>query len=157
MTKEKPNHSEVRRNALFEDFAERASDYLSKTCNVAPDEAIQAGLGLVDLLRDAWGGQTIYIPVDHRFRASQRDWEIHRRMERGNAHDLAAEYGLSFVRIYQIYKRCCQEMRERAAAAGPAPPPVAYFEPARLPSPPAPVQAAAVDTWPFPSLAGEIK
>lgn len=34
-------------------------------------------------------------------------------MERGNAHELAKEYGISYIRVYQIHKRCLAEFRRR--------------------------------------------
>ena len=51
--------------------------------------------------------------ADSQFKLSKRDQEIYQRMQRGNAHELAKEYGLSYVRVYQIYKRCLAVARSR--------------------------------------------
>lgn len=78
----------------------------------APElEAEKAGQSVASLIADYWGGSCIYIPKSLAFKRHFRDKEIFRRLCRGNANQLAQEYGISVVRIYQIYNRCSKERR----------------------------------------------
>lgn len=103
----------ARRHELLADVAEHTARRLMEKHGVAEEIAVDVGNDLADLLADVWKGQNIYIVGDQQFKLSQRDWEIFRRMERGNAHDLAKEYGISYVRVHQIYRRCLAEFRAR--------------------------------------------
>jgi Mor family transcriptional regulator len=51
--------------------------------------------------------------ADAKFKMSKRDLKIFQQMERGNAHELAREHDISYVRVYQIYKRCLAAARAR--------------------------------------------
>ncbi|MGA0569605.1 Mor transcription activator family protein [Variovorax sp. VNK109] len=106
--------AEARRHELLADVAEQAAVQLMKKHGVAEEQAIDVGNHLADWLAEHWKGQNIYIVGDQSFRLSKRDWEIFRRMERGNAHELAREFGISYVRVHQIYRRCLVEWRKRS-------------------------------------------
>lgn len=105
-----PN-AERRRSALYEDFAECAADQLIRVHLMKEEAAIELAEALAQFLVDHWGGQNIYIPREFRHKTSERDWEIFRRLERGNANELAAEFGISQVRVYQINRRCAEMRR----------------------------------------------
>lgn len=97
--------ADVRRHELLADVAEQTARHLIKH-GIPEDQACDVGNELADFLCEHWNGQNIYMVADSQFKLSKRDQEIFRRMQRGNAHDLAKEFGVSYVRIYQIHKRC---------------------------------------------------
>jgi Mor family transcriptional regulator len=98
--------ADLRRHELLSDLAEQAARRLMEKHGISEEAAGDIGNELADFIADHWSGQDLYFPSDQSFRLNTRDWEIFRRMERGYAPDLAREYGISTVRIYQIYKRC---------------------------------------------------
>jgi len=111
-----PNKSEQRRAELLASVAECCANELARNHGVAEDSAIETGNAISDFLAEYWGGSSFYIPRDFKFIASVRDLEIFERMQRGNAHELATEYGLSYVRIYQIvHKVSAQRKAQRAS------------------------------------------
>lgn len=103
----------VRRHHLLADLAEKAAFRLIDVHKMDPEKACDVGNALADFLAHNWNGQHIYFNADTQYYLSKRDQEIYRRMERGNAYKLAKEYQLSYVRIYQIYRRVLAEMRKR--------------------------------------------
>lgn len=105
--------SDQRRHDLYADMAEHIADRLIKQHGMDAEQAADVGNYLADFLSDHWKGQSIYFSSDYEFRNSQRDWEIFRRFGKEKADDLAREFGLSFVRVYQINKRCQTEYRRR--------------------------------------------
>ncbi len=105
--------TDARRHELLADVAERVAQRLIEKHGIGEDAACDAGNDLADFLADHWKGQTFYLPADQAYRLDQRDWDIFRRMERGNAPDLAREFGISKVRVHQVYKRCLAEYRAR--------------------------------------------
>lgn len=111
------NKSAARRSELFQDIAENVANELIKVCQVQDKQAAEIGNKLADFLSQHWKGQTIYIPSDYKYKNSARDEEICARMSRGNAYELAAEYGISFVRVYSIYARHLAEKRQQLQEA----------------------------------------
>jgi Mor family transcriptional regulator len=105
--------TDARRHELLADVAERIAQRLIEKHAVEEDAACDVGNDLADFLADHWKGQTFYLPADQAYRLDQRDWDIFRRMERGNAPDLAREFGISKVRVHQVFKRCLTEYRRR--------------------------------------------
>lgn len=105
--------SDIRRHELLADVAETTAQRLMMKHGLTQEQAGDIGNDLADFLSKHWGGQNIYLVKDEGFKLNQRDWEIYRRLKRGNAHELAREFNLSFVRIYQIHRRCLAVMRER--------------------------------------------
>jgi Mor family transcriptional regulator len=106
-------HADIRRHEMLQDLAEASANHLIR--EHAVDQAVACDLGntIADFLCNHWKGQNVYIPADTPFKMSARDLEIYRRMERGNAPDLAREFNLSFVRVYQIYRRMLAINRAR--------------------------------------------
>lgn len=105
------NRSAARRHELYEGVSAGAAEILMQRFGMERDRAIEVAEAFIRMLMDHWRGQNIYIPSDYRYELTARDREIYDRMQRGNAQDLAAEYGLSYIRIYQICKRVAQEKR----------------------------------------------
>lgn len=105
--------AEARRHELLADVAEQTARRLLEKHGIAEDVAFDAGNSVADFLAEHWRGQSIYIVGDQPFKLAERDWEIFRRMERGNAQELARDFGISYIRVYQIYRRCLAEMRAR--------------------------------------------
>lgn len=102
-----------RRNDLLQEVAEVTGLRLINELGIPDGKAQDVGNAIADHLADHWKGQTIYFPGGWQFKCQARDWEIHKRLSRGNANDLAAEFGLSQVRIYQIHKRCQLELKRQ--------------------------------------------
>lgn len=104
--------ADVRRHELLADLAEQTATQLIKN-GIAEEHACDIGNKLADFFSGHWNGQNIYMVADSQYKLSKRDHEIFRRMERGNAHELAREFGISYVRVYQIYRRCLAVARAR--------------------------------------------
>lgn len=105
--------ADMRRHELFADMAEQTAKHLMEVHGFAFDTAASVGNSLADFLAKHWAGQDIYITSDIRYRHSMRDLEIFRRMGRGKAQQIAAEFGISYVRVYQIYARMLGLLREQ--------------------------------------------
>jgi Mor family transcriptional regulator len=114
---------EARRNELFADMAEHAAKHLMVKHAFNQNVAVDVGNSLADFVFSHWNGQSIYISSAHKI--SKRDMEIYHRMGRGKAEEIAKEYDLSFVRVYQIHRRVLATMRTKARS-----------EPDRASSPP---------------------
>lgn len=97
--------ADFNRHELLSDVAEASAQHLIKKHGL--DELVAADLGnaVADFLCEHWKGQSVYIPADEPFKISQRDLKIYQRMARGNAPELAREFGISTVHVYQVYRR----------------------------------------------------
>lgn len=105
--------ADIRRHELFADLAEQVARRIIEKHKLSDDIGIDVGNDIADFVVEHWKGQNIYINADAQFKLSKRDIEIFNRFGRGNAQELAREYGISYVRIYQIYKRCLVAARKR--------------------------------------------
>lgn len=74
------------------------------------NRAADIGLAVAEFMRTHWGGQPIYIPLSAPNQISARYLEIFNKCNGRNHRQLAREYGISVVRVYQIVKRVTQEM-----------------------------------------------
>lgn len=110
----------IRRGKLFQALYTEFIAFLFKDFTPEREHAIEVAQRLMSRLREAWGGQNLYISGEMQFNNIARDWQIYERSLLGNAGDLALEYGLSYVRVYQIIRRCAAEVRARARANAPA-------------------------------------
>jgi len=106
-------NADIRRHELLADVAEKTALRLIKTHGLDEEKACDIGNDLADFLSENWRGQNIYMNADAAFKLSKRDQLIYQRMQRGNAHELAREFNISYVRVYQIYKRCLAIARSR--------------------------------------------
>lgn len=107
-------NADMRRHELLADVAEQTAKRLIEKHGVAEEAACDIGNDLADFFSQHWNGQNVYMVADTAFKLSKRDQLIYQRMERGNAHELAKEFGLSYVRVYQIYRRCLAIARSRS-------------------------------------------
>lgn len=107
------SNADARRHELLADLAEQSARFLSEKHGIDQDVAADIGNSLADFFCDHWHGQSIYMVSDAAFKLSKRDLEIYRRMERGNAMEISRELGISYVRVYQIYKRVLTAMRAK--------------------------------------------
>ncbi len=114
MSTKSPTSALIRRHELMGDVAEQTALRMIEVHGIDAEKACDIGNDLADFLSKRWGGQSVYIAVDEQVWQSKRDQQIYQRMERGNAHELGKEFGLSFVRVYQIYRRCLDVVRKRA-------------------------------------------
>lgn len=105
------NPTEARRHELLADAAEQVAQRLITKHGMDEESACDVGNHLADFLADHWKGQNIYMPGDQAYKLNARDWEIFNRFQRGNSNELAKEFGVSKVRIHQIYKRCLVQYR----------------------------------------------
>lgn len=119
--------TEARRHELLADVAEQTALRLIEKHGLEEEKACDVGNCVADFLAEHWKGQSIYMPGDQAFKLNARDWEIFNRFERGNANELAREFGRSKVRIHQIYKRCLIEYRRRTQSS-------LFAEPAATPT-----------------------
>ena len=106
-------NADMRRHELLADVAEKSALHLIQKHGLDEEVALDVGNDLADFLSTHWNGQNVYMVADSQYKLSKRDMEIFQRMERGNAHELAREYEISYVRVYQIYKRCLAAARAR--------------------------------------------
>lgn len=111
------NHASHRRHELLASVAEHTAQRLQERHGLDLDKAVDIGNDLADWMADYFGGQSVYFVKDEGYRLNARDREIFEKMSRGNAHEIAAEYGISFVRVYAIYRRCLAELRKRQQPA----------------------------------------
>lgn len=107
------NHAAHRRHELLAAVAEHTAQRLVEKHKLPLDQAADIGNDLADWMAEYFGGQSVYFVKDEGFRLNARDRMIFERMARGNAHELAAELGISYVRVYQIHRRCLAEARRR--------------------------------------------
>lgn len=105
-----------RRHDFLQAFAEQATKRAIEA-GMAEEQAIAFGLDLADWIADLYGGQHIYFVKDEASRLSKRDRQICAEMEFGKASDIAAKYGISYVRVHQIHRRYLAELRARAQEA----------------------------------------
>ena len=96
---------DIRRHEMLQELAESAADHLIRKHGLDQEVACDLGNHMADFLCTHWKWQNVYIPADTPFKMSHRDLRIYQRMARGNAPDIARDEGLSFVRVYQIYRR----------------------------------------------------
>ena len=106
-------NADIRRHELLADLAEQAAKFALEKLKISDDEAFEFGNHMADFVCTHWNGQNIYMVSDAQYKLSKRDLQIYERLQRGNAHELAKEFGISYVRVYQIYSRCLAAARTK--------------------------------------------
>lgn len=76
-----------------------------------PARAAELGLAVSESIRGAWGGESLYIPSGAPSAKNARYIEIYNKCNGINHRQLAREYGISIVRVYQIIKLVAQQKR----------------------------------------------
>lgn len=105
--------SEAQRHEFLADMVAHVAQRLVEKHSMDEEAACDVGNDLADYLASKWGKQNIYIPADEAFKLNDRDWDIFRRFQRGNAGQLAMEFGVSKVWVHAIYRRCLAAYRKR--------------------------------------------
>ena len=109
------SQADCRRNELCAEVAAFAAEHAIERHRMAQEDANDLGEKVARILLDHFRGASIYFPKDTGLNKFARDWEIYRRLQRGNAQELAREHCISHVRVYQIHRRCQKLKREEAA------------------------------------------
>lgn len=87
--------SRLRRSGLKEDQAKKLSEEVTAE------------------LSHWFSGRPIYLPRGDKFKLAVRDADIARRLRRGNAAELAEEYGIGVIQIYRIARQQRELRRKR--------------------------------------------
>lgn len=106
-------NADIRRHELLADLAEQSAKFALDKLGIDEVKALEFGNHLADFVCTHWNGQNIYMVSDAQYKLSKRDLMIFERMQRGNAHELARELGISYVRVYQINARCLAAARAK--------------------------------------------
>lgn len=104
--------TEPRGTQFFYDLARLVAEALSAE-GLGPDRARKIGLQTAEKVRDAYGGQPLYVPKGLCMLVSERDQEIYRRFNGRNHHRLAKEHGLTVRQIYSIVAKVREEEFQR--------------------------------------------
>lgn len=84
---------------------------------VPADKAADIGFDIAEYMREHWGGYPFYFPKGVQYDFHCRDLEIFERFTGYNQPELAREYNLTLVRIYQIIKAVRAEMVKKRQGA----------------------------------------
>lgn len=100
---------------LLGDIAEQVAVKLV-ALGVPRDKAAEVGLAAAEHIRQHWGGTSHYIPRGTYWQASQRASEIATKFTGNNHGELARQYGITEMRVYQILKQ--DRQRHHASVQG---------------------------------------
>ena len=75
------------------------------------EDAATLGDELVDLVHRHYSGQSLYFPKDRGYVRLEHDTYIWHHLRRGNASEIAAHLGVSYVYVYQRYRVMLAESR----------------------------------------------
>jgi Mor family transcriptional regulator len=112
MDRETP--SARRRHKTLQEMAEILGLFLIERFKINATEAAIGGDEVIDLLHQHYGGQNIYIPKDRAYGRLEDDAYIWQHMRRGNASEIAATIGRSYVYVYQRYRAMLSDARRRS-------------------------------------------
>lgn len=99
---------------IFEGIAAHAAEQLVETGLVDKERAADIGLSIAEFVRKNWSGMYVYLPKGITFDLDKKYHEIFQKFNGFNVPELAREYDLSEIRIYQIVKRVrTEEIRRR--------------------------------------------
>ncbi|MFY1901452.1 Mor transcription activator family protein [Achromobacter xylosoxidans] len=103
-----------RRHKTLQEMAEIFGVFLMEKLQISAEEAAALGDELIDLMHRHCGGQSLYFPKDRGYLRLEHDIYIWRHFQRGNASEIAAHLGVSYVYVYQRYRVMRAEARRRA-------------------------------------------
>lgn len=101
---------------IFADLAAQIAVILIEQ-GIDVEKAADIGLAAAEHIRGHWSGQSIYLAKGDRYDISRRHFEIFEKCNGRNHEQLAREYNLTVVRIYQIVKAVRAEMVKRRQGA----------------------------------------
>lgn len=103
-----------RRHKTLQEMAEIFGVYLMDSLRITAEEAATKGDELVDLVHRHYSGQSLYFPKDRGYVRLEHDTYIWQHLRRGNASEIAAHLGVSYVYVYQRYRVMLAEARRRS-------------------------------------------
>ena len=86
---------------------------LVERLQLTAEDAATLGDELVDLVHRHYSGQSLYFPKDRGYVRLEHDTYIWQHLRRGNASEIAAHLGVSYVYVYQRYRVMLAESRRR--------------------------------------------
>jgi Mor family transcriptional regulator len=95
---QKPGYPE-----LLADLGDQVAIKLGQL-GVGQEKALEIGWHVAEHVRTHWSGGSLYVPKGANYELSARDLEIYRQFNGRNHGDLARQYRLTDMRIYQIVK-----------------------------------------------------
>lgn len=101
---------------LLQDLADQVGLKLVEM-GVEPERAAEIGFASAEHIREHWGGQPIYLPKGVQYDFSKRDIQVFERFNGHNHLELAREYNLTVMRIYQIVKAVRAELVKKRQGA----------------------------------------
>lgn len=101
---------------LLRDLADQVALKLVEM-GVDPEKATDIGFASAEHIREHWGGQPIYLPKGVQYEFSRRDLEVFEKFNGHNHAELAREYNLTVMRIYQIIKAVRAELVKKRQGA----------------------------------------
>ena len=101
---------------LLADLADQVALKLTEA-GIKRAVAADIGFAAAEHIREHWSGAPIYIPKGAAYGFTQRDLELYERFNGCNHRQLAREYNLSIMRIYQIVKRVRAEHVKKCQGA----------------------------------------
>ena len=101
---------------LLSDLADQVATRLCER-GIDAERAADIGFEAAEHIREHWGGQPIYLPKGVQYDFSRRDLEIFDRFNGHNHAELAKEYNLTVMRIYQITKAVRAELIKKRQGA----------------------------------------
>ena len=87
---------------LLQDLAAKVAEQVMASMQADAKHAQDIGDAVATAVARDWGGQNVYIPMDHAARLAERNAQIFARYTGDNVSQLAAEYRLSEQAIYRI-------------------------------------------------------
>ena len=94
-------------------MAELFGIFLIERLQLTAEDAATLGDELVDLVHRHYSGQSLYFPKDRGYVRLEHDTYIWHHLRRGNASEIAAHLGVSYVYVYQRYRVMLAESRRR--------------------------------------------
>lgn len=85
--------------------------------NLPPEKAADIGFDIAEFMREHWGGYPFYFPKGVQYDFHKRDLDIFERFKGYNHAELAREFNLSVMRIYQIIKAVRTELVKKRQGA----------------------------------------
>lgn len=98
---------------LLEDVATNMKAALERH-GISGAIATSVAVEVAKLVRDHWGGQSIYVPFGLALKTQHRDLKIYAAFTGENYKELARKHGVSEMRVRQIVNAVRKQMRERS-------------------------------------------
>lgn len=101
---------------LLRDLADQVAVKIAEL-GVDNEKCADIGFAVAEHIREHWGGQPIYLPKGVQYDFSRRDLEVFEQFNGHNHAELAREYNLTVMRIYQIIKAVRAELVKKRQGA----------------------------------------